>query len=132
MVGVNSHVEVPDCLVLVFFFFSSRRRHTRFDCDWSSDVCSSDLLTVTLALPASARPGVYQVKAAAGANRERSEGSLAINDYPHIRARGVTHASVAQGRAARIALPNWRASATCGGRPTACRRPSATPASRPS
>src|SRR5256886_10123557 len=26
------------------FFFSSRRRHTRFDCDWSSDVCSSDLL----------------------------------------------------------------------------------------
>src|SRR2546430_12032715 len=27
----------------VFFFFSSRRRHTIFDCDWSSDVCSSDL-----------------------------------------------------------------------------------------
>src|SRR2546430_7494521 len=27
----------------VLFFFSSRRRHTRFDCDWSSDVCSSDL-----------------------------------------------------------------------------------------
>src|SRR2546430_8159167 len=26
-----------------FVFFSSRRRHTRFDCDWSSDVCSSDL-----------------------------------------------------------------------------------------
>src|SRR2546430_10617213 len=26
-----------------FFFFSSRRRHTRFDCDWSSDVSSSDL-----------------------------------------------------------------------------------------
>src|SRR2546430_11210840 len=26
-----------------WFFFSSRRRHTRFDCDWSSDVCSSDL-----------------------------------------------------------------------------------------
>src|SRR5690606_41028499 len=27
----------------VFFFFSSRRRHTRFSRDWSSDVCSSDL-----------------------------------------------------------------------------------------
>src|SRR5256886_3041062 len=27
----------------MIFFFSSRRRHTRFDCDWSSDVCSSDL-----------------------------------------------------------------------------------------
>src|SRR5260370_34250598 len=25
------------------FLFSSRRRHTRFKCDWSSDVCSSDL-----------------------------------------------------------------------------------------
>src|SRR5256886_9131465 len=31
------------CCVFFFFFFSSRRRHTRFDCDWSSDVCSSDL-----------------------------------------------------------------------------------------
>src|SRR2546427_12201360 len=29
--------------MFMFFFFSSRRRHTRFDCDWSSDVCSSDL-----------------------------------------------------------------------------------------
>src|SRR5216683_5184681 len=29
---------------VVFFFFSSRRRHTRSDRDWSSDVCSSDLL----------------------------------------------------------------------------------------
>src|SRR5438309_5461732 len=26
------------------FFFSSRRRHTRWNCDWSSDVCSSDLV----------------------------------------------------------------------------------------
>src|SRR3989475_6481377 len=30
-------------VLFFFFFFSSRRRHTRFDCDWSSDVCSSDL-----------------------------------------------------------------------------------------
>src|SRR5699024_11886242 len=29
--------------VYVFFFFSSRRRHTRSKRDWSSDVCSSDL-----------------------------------------------------------------------------------------
>src|SRR3954466_16431044 len=27
----------------VLFFFSSRRRHTRLSCEWSSDVCSSDL-----------------------------------------------------------------------------------------
>src|SRR2546430_3501020 len=39
-----------DCIMRIIcrdcadvFFFSSRRRHTRFDCDWSSDVCSSDL-----------------------------------------------------------------------------------------
>src|SRR5260370_40729689 len=32
----------------VFFFFSSRRRHTIFKCDWSSDVCSSDLLNQPL------------------------------------------------------------------------------------
>src|SRR5688572_32682434 len=32
--------------VLILFFFSSRRRHTRFDCDWSSDVCSSDLFLI--------------------------------------------------------------------------------------
>src|SRR5260370_10821720 len=36
----------------VFFFFSSRRRHTRFKCDWSSDVCSSDLAMVeTIKVP---------------------------------------------------------------------------------
>src|SRR5260370_1598590 len=32
----------------IYFFFSSRRRHTRFKCDWSSDVCSSDLCTIDL------------------------------------------------------------------------------------
>src|SRR6267154_4929745 len=30
-----------------FFFFSSRRRHTRWTGDWSSDVCSSDLVATT-------------------------------------------------------------------------------------
>src|SRR4051812_49951126 len=30
-----------------FFFFSSRRRHTRLTCDWSSDVCSSDLASTS-------------------------------------------------------------------------------------
>src|SRR5260370_2478940 len=32
-----------NCTFSFIFFFSSRRRHTRFKCDWSSDVCSSDL-----------------------------------------------------------------------------------------
>src|SRR5206468_7329583 len=35
---------------IFYFFFSSRRRHTRSDRDWSSDVCSSDLLPPPLLL----------------------------------------------------------------------------------
>src|SRR5205085_9410229 len=46
--------------MLVSFFFSGRGRHTRFDCDWSSDVCSSDL-----------QRGRPSVAAAAGASRRR-------------------------------------------------------------
>src|SRR5262249_56497755 len=34
---------LPVCRASDFFFFSSRRRHTRLVSDWSSDVCSSDL-----------------------------------------------------------------------------------------
>src|SRR5256885_11117579 len=33
--------------IIEIFFFSSRRRHTRLQGDWSSDVCSSDLQTAT-------------------------------------------------------------------------------------
>src|SRR5256885_6684905 len=40
-----------------FFFFSSRRRHTRLQGDWSSDVCSSDLR-------AQARPGLARRRSA--------------------------------------------------------------------
>src|SRR2546430_13532316 len=43
----NAAVLLPD-IRMVLFFFSSRRRHTRFDCDWSSDVCSSDLSSFEL------------------------------------------------------------------------------------
>src|SRR2546430_6863308 len=35
---------IPACRTREGIFFSSRRRHTRWDCDWSSDVCSSDLI----------------------------------------------------------------------------------------
>src|SRR5437762_4369731 len=34
---------VVELCVCIIFFFSSRRRHTRYIGDWSSDVCSSDL-----------------------------------------------------------------------------------------
>src|SRR5690606_40017091 len=45
---LNTHTDGHStrnvCHFVVVFFFSSRRRHTRFSRDWSSDVCSSDLL----------------------------------------------------------------------------------------
>src|SRR2546430_11817502 len=59
--------------VWVFFFFSSRRRHTRFDCDWSSDVCSSDLGDVREQRSGAARDVVFAggvVVERVGANRE--------------------------------------------------------------
>src|SRR5947207_9599149 len=51
----GSQKPVPPLLVValfaaVCFFFSSRRRHTRSLCDWSSDVCSSDLRQTLLQL----------------------------------------------------------------------------------
>src|SRR5690606_39589220 len=40
------------CLIIFrIFFFSSRRRHTRFSRDWSSDVCSSDLEGFEVEIP---------------------------------------------------------------------------------
>src|SRR5690606_13664497 len=44
--SASFHVSFGLCLFdyYFFFFFSSRRRHTRFSRDWSSDVCSSDLV----------------------------------------------------------------------------------------
>src|SRR5436309_6069002 len=43
MSGGRLCVRYGSLSVLLIFFFSSRRRHTRFSRDWSSDVCSSDL-----------------------------------------------------------------------------------------
>src|SRR5207253_3839815 len=60
---------MPGVGMIASFFFSSRRRHTRWPRDWSSDVCSSDLnvvlIRVTSPLPHSTTmghvPGVVRV-----------------------------------------------------------------------
>src|SRR5699024_5369801 len=44
-------VGVGITMMSIFFFFSSRRRHTRSKRDWSSDVCSSDLFDARYAWP---------------------------------------------------------------------------------
>src|SRR2546430_10181138 len=62
---------------IFFFFFSSRRRHTRFDCDWSSDVCSSDLGGASRALY---EPVIQRLRELSSAGLvmtgEREEGAL--------------------------------------------------------
>src|SRR3712207_3428472 len=68
----------------LLFFFSSRRRHTRYWRDWSSDVCSSDLVAVGLA--SNAVGTVTDV--AAIADRAHDVGALvavdAVHAAPHI------------------------------------------------
>src|SRR2546430_4171043 len=56
--------------ILMSFFFSSRRRHTRFDCDWSSDVCSSDLLGLSQVEPRSYLGLLLAKRASAPAARQ--------------------------------------------------------------
>src|SRR5690606_23493654 len=51
----QSHRALKSCGILSSFFFSSRRRHTRFSRDWSSDVCSSDLIDGAINVPATVR-----------------------------------------------------------------------------
>src|SRR3989440_8877859 len=51
--------DLGRCQKKVFIFFSSRRRHTRSDRDWSSDVCSSDLKYQAI----NVLPGTYRITA---------------------------------------------------------------------
>src|SRR5438874_13210517 len=60
-IAVSQRNPLSVSLVVAFFFFSSRRRHTRSLRDWSSDVCSSDLI----ARVARGRGGCGAMRAAA-------------------------------------------------------------------
>src|SRR5207245_8739327 len=55
--------------VFFFFFFSSRRRHTRCYRDWSSDVCSSDLISPAAVLKGRALPSAARSTAPAPGRR---------------------------------------------------------------
>src|SRR2546430_5740687 len=70
--GLLSHRMVMISMVVgLLLFFSSRRRHTRFDCDWSSDVCSSDLPRGAPHRPRRARAQGGGVDRRSGADRSR-------------------------------------------------------------
>src|SRR3990167_10114682 len=47
---IIGQIRFESQIEVVLYFFSSRRRHTIFDCDWSSDVCSSDLFAPAVAV----------------------------------------------------------------------------------
>src|SRR2546429_8422208 len=55
-----------------FFFFSSRRRHTRCSRDWSSDVCSSDLIEIQLDVLRRRVPATPEQAASALANLQQT------------------------------------------------------------
>src|SRR5947209_14610532 len=55
------------------FFFSSRRRHTRYWRDWSSDVCSSDLNTLLHKVSSLSRQEFEQIK------KHPTQGAMILN-----------------------------------------------------
>src|SRR5687768_12562939 len=73
------------CVGLCFFFFSSRRRHTRCSRDWSSDVCSSDLVSLYVGVSSNFTPGGLNAQSRydggplANGRGESLEGGLKIN-----------------------------------------------------
>src|SRR5207247_5101145 len=72
----------------IFFFFSSRRRHTRSTRDWSSDVCSSDLLAWRVpAAHAAALARPRRTAAAALRLPGRPSGDSTLVRVPAVRAR---------------------------------------------
>src|SRR6267142_5031220 len=78
---------------MFFFFFSSRRRHTSLTCDWSSDVCSSDLgdhlITQNLVpskTTANGGPNVFSVKPG-GADWFLDRGTVKLRSDGRIKVR---------------------------------------------
>src|SRR5260370_2318720 len=97
--GAQLDAHMHECY-LVGYFFSSRRRHTRFKCDWSSDVCSSDLTVLVTRAEfggMAANDGPVPVRTLAHAARlireARQLGQYGIDvsepvlDYPRLLAR---------------------------------------------
>src|SRR5260370_5972116 len=84
----------------VCFFFSSRRRHTRFKCDWSSDVCSSDLGPTTVEYRVEVRDKPARTAAKdlpAPATLSEGKKVIDLNRFPRLES-GVTAAGRSEER----------------------------------
>src|SRR5690242_21503300 len=73
--------RVRQTIIINCFFFSSRRRHTRLTCDWSSDVCSSDLVPLARKLMA-AGIDVLVEKPVAASVEDRDALVAATDEHP--------------------------------------------------
>src|SRR5689334_7396913 len=86
--AIRHHLRMDHKQAPASFFFSSRRRHTRWSCDWSSDVCSSDLEKKPASAPLAgfnpAQPvvfcGLFPVDASEFENLREAVGKLRLND----------------------------------------------------
>src|SRR5260221_4786195 len=95
---------------IYFFFFSSRRRHTRSLCDWSSDVCSSDLAVIkTLRVTALAQEiggrigaGEYVARAAQLAKADLM--TAMVGEFPELQGTMGRYYAAAQGEPQEVAL----------------------------
>src|SRR5690606_39652759 len=67
------------------FFFSSRRRHTRFSRDWSSDVCSSDLELLQPPPPPPSPPRWRPVEKPVRVRTTRAETAVSLSVFPRKR-----------------------------------------------
>src|SRR5260221_7855485 len=81
-----------ESVAATFFFFSSRRRHTRSLCDWSSDVCSSDL--ARRALDASLDRQAERLARDVGGEREQLLGLVPQGLRPHALAAALVDTAI--------------------------------------
>src|SRR2546430_7685380 len=89
-----SAVSTVSVCVVLSFFFSSRRRHTRFDCDWSSDVCSSDLAHTLRLIQQQGRDVFYkgEIARAIVAKSAALGGTMTLEDLANYQGEWVTPA----------------------------------------
>src|SRR5256886_554463 len=91
----------------MLLFFSSRRRHTRFDCDWSSDVCSSDLYLLAHVRLAAYGYHFYEVSNACRDQRRSRHNSAYWSGRPYLGLGPAAHSY--DGRARRWNVAAWPA-----------------------
>src|SRR5437762_9857228 len=94
--------------MFLFFFFSSRRRHTRYIGDWSSDVCSSDLRTMGMARDRNSRRArACQKSASRDQNAQRRERTSATAEGEAVAGDAVTRIRSEERRVGKECRSRW-------------------------